>query len=117
MADLVKQQQAEDELELPVDTSNPEQVNKSRKKAARTRSDRLRFVAAAMDTKEGRAWFYDVLRRCRVFGTPYISGDPHATSFRCGEQNIGIQILDDVQTSAPEKYIVMVREAKESKED
>lgn len=117
MANQVQQNQAEEEQELPVDTSNPEQVNKSRKKSARTRADRLRFVDAAMDTKEGRSWFYDILKRCRVFGTPYISGDPHATSFRCGEQNIGLQILDDIQTAASDMYVVMVKEAKENKED
>lgn len=112
MADLIRQNQANEEVETPVDTSNPEEVNKARKKYARTRADRLEFVKAAMDLKEGRAWLYDLIVRCHVFRNPFVTGDEQATAFKCGEQNIGLMILDDIQTAAADKYIDMIRENK-----
>lgn len=97
-------------VETP-DTSNPIDVNKQRKKAARTRVDRLHFVEAAMTTEQGRAWFYDLLVRCRVVSTPF-TDDPYRTAFNCGMANIGLQVMQDIQDSAPENYIKMVTECR-----
>lgn len=93
------------------DTSEPLQVNKAKKKAARTRADRLEFVAAAMTTPQGRAWFYDTLVRCKVFNTPF-QDDPYRTAFNCGQNTVGLMILDDIQMSAPSEYITMIKENK-----
>lgn len=115
MVDEVRVIQAEDETREDYDTSDPKMVNKARKKAARTRADRLEFVKASMEFEQGRAWFFDILNRCRVFGMPYIAGDTHGTSFRCGELNIGNQILSDIQDAAPSKYITMIQENRSNK--
>lgn len=104
--------EAEDNLVETYDTSDKDSVIKVKKKYARTRADRLKFVEAGMQLEEGRAWFYDILKRCHVFNVSYVSGDPHATSFKCGEQNIGLQVLDDIQTIAPGNYVVMINEQK-----
>lgn len=104
--------EATDNLEVPYDTSDKEQVNKVRKKAARTRADRLSFVEAAMTTEQGRAWFYDLLKFGHVFNVPYVSGDTHATSFKCGEMNVALRVLDDIQTIAPTQYLTMISENK-----
>lgn len=93
------------------DTSDPVEVVKARKKSQRTRVDRLAFVSAAMTTEEGRAYYYDLLVFCKVFSTPF-DDDPHRTSFKCGEQNIGLKILSDIQTAAPDLYVKMIRENK-----
>ncbi len=111
MVDPVRVNEAEERLEESYDTSNPEQVNKARKKSARTRADRLEFVAAAMKHPQGRGWFYDILVHCRVVATPF-SEDPYKTAFNCGMQNTGLRILDDIQTAAPDDYILMVKENK-----
>lgn len=112
MADPVKIAQANEEQEVPYDTGDEKQVNTARKKNARTRAHRLEFVAAAMTTEQGRAWFYDLLLRTYIFKNPYISDSPTDTSFRCGELNIGLQVLDDIQTAAPELYLTMIKENK-----
>lgn len=112
MSDPVYTNQAEEEQVETFDTSDKEQVNKARKKSARTRADRLEFVKASMSFEQGRAWFYDQLVRTHVFQTPFIAGDPHNTSFRCGEHNVGLMILDDIQTAAPTDYIKMINENK-----
>lgn len=109
--DNLKNNLANEEAEQTYDTSEPLEVNKARKRAARTRADRLEFVQAAMTTEQGRAWYYDLLKRCRVFNNP-MALDPHKTSFQCGQLNIGLQVLDDIQTAAPESYITMVMENK-----
>ena len=112
MVDPVKEVEAEANLEVPYDTSNPEAVNKVRKKAARTRADRLEFIKAAMGLSQGRAWFYDILLFCKCFEGPYVAGDPYATAMKCGQQNIGLRILDDLQTAAPDNYLQMIKEQK-----
>lgn len=111
MVDPVRVTEAEESVDKTYDTSEPLEVNKVRKKAARTRATRLEFVHAAMTTEQGRAWFYDILIRCHVFSTPF-DADPYRHSYRAGEANIGLQILSDIQDSAPDQYITMVKESK-----
>lgn len=103
--------EAEDALAVPYDTSDPVQVNNARKKSARHRRTDLNVVAGLMDLKEGRAWIYTKLTSCHIFQSPFFQGDPHNTSFRCGEHNIGLQLLADVQAAAPQQYILMIEEA------
>ena len=111
MVNSVLENQLIEEQEDSYDTSNKEQVNKQRKKAARTRADRLKFIEAAMQHEQGRAWFYDILLFCKVFQGPY-DPDPYRTAFLCGEQNIGLRILADLQDAAPDNYLQMIRENK-----
>lgn len=111
MVDRVAKNQAEEEAEASYNTADPIQVNKARKKAARTRADRLQFVKAAMQHEQGRAWFYDIIVRCHVFNTPF-DDDPYRHAYRAGEANIGLQILDDIQVAAPEHYLQMITENK-----
>lgn len=104
--------QAELEQAEAYDTSDKEQVNKSRKKSARTHADRLEFVRASMSFPQGRAWFYDLLVRTHIFQVPYVAGDPHGTSFKCGENNIGLMVLSNIQEAAPQDYVTMISENK-----
>lgn len=94
------------------DSADPAQVNQARRKAGRRRAARLQFVKAMMDVAEGRAWIYGHLERCHIFATPFMQGDPHATSFRCGEHNIGLRLLADIMDAAPDEYVLMVKEGK-----
>jgi len=103
--------QIPEEPEVSYDTSDKEQVNTARKKAARTKADRLKFISAAMTHEQGRAWFYDILVFCKVFQGPY-ADDPYRTAFLCGEQNVGLRILSDIQEAAADNYLVMLRENK-----
>lgn len=107
----VIQNKAIEEAEVPYNTAEPEQVNKARKRESRNRATRLQFVEAAMTTEQGRAWFYDILVRCKTISTPF-SHDPYDTAFKCGMQNIGLMILDDIQTAAPSDYMKMITENK-----
>jgi hypothetical protein len=97
------------------DTSDPIEVNKARKRSARTRADRLKFVEAAMTMPEGRAWFYDFLMRCHIFSTPF-NEDPYIHAYRAGEANVGLQVLSDIQETAAQSYVLMVQENKSKRE-
>jgi hypothetical protein len=111
MANPVDELLAKEALEETPDTSDPKEVNKQRKKYARTRADRLRFIEAAMSHEEGRAWFYDLLVFCQIFQNPY-DPDPYRTAFLCGQRNVGLRVLLDLQDAAPDDYLKMVRESK-----
>lgn len=111
MVDPIRLIREIEEKEEPYDTGNPEEVNKARKKAARTKADRLKFISAAMQHEEGRAWFYDILRFCRVFEGPYPE-DPYKAYFQLGARNVGLSILGDIQEAAPKEYLTMIQENK-----
>ena len=98
------------------DTSDNEAVNKAKKRAGRTKADRLKFIKAAMQHPEGRSWFYDLLVYTNVIQTPYTQGDSHHTAFRCGAQTVGLRVLGDIQDAAPEFYLQMITENKKVKE-
>ena len=114
MSDPVLEQEATDNLEETYNTSDPAAVNKARKKASRTRAERLHFVQAAMTTEQGRAWFYDLLLRAHIFNRAF-DPDPYIHAYKAGEVNLGLQILNDIQEAAPNDYIKMVSENKSSK--
>lgn len=114
MSDPILENQAEEVLGESYDTSDKEQVNKARKKHARNRADRLRFIEAAMDQEEGRGWYFDILNFCKVFRTPF-NDDPYRTAFSCGELNVGLRILEDIQIAAPKQYLQMLQENKGNK--
>lgn len=96
--------------DVSYDTSDPVQVNQKRKKTGRTRADRLEFIKAAMQHEQGRGWFYDILSFCKIFETPYVSGDSYGTTFKVGQQNCGLRILADLQEAAPTDYMLMLKE-------
>lgn len=115
MVDPVATHQAEEEAQTPYDASDPQQVNTARKKASRKNAKRLEVVAALMQHKDGRRWIHEQLDWCHIYGNPVIPGDTHATYFNLGQENIGKRLLADVVAAAPEQYILMLQEAKESK--
>lgn len=115
MVDKVLENQFAEENEEAFDTSDKEQVNKARKKYARKRADRLKYVQASMQFPEGRAWFYDYLIFTKVFDAIFTE-DPYKTAFLLGARNIGLMLLDDIQTAAPKEYISMINENKRNRE-
>lgn len=96
--------------ETSYDASNKKQVNNARKKAASRNKKRLEVIQLLMQHKDGRAWIYEILERCHIYTTSFVQGDPHATSFREGERNVGNQLLIDVLKAATDDYLKMVKE-------
>lgn len=111
MVDRPAMVEAEDNLAVPYDTSNPEHVNAARKKSGRKRRDDLSVVGALMETRQGRAWVYGKLAAAHIWQQSFIQGSPDGTAFREGERNQGLQLLAEVQASAPQEYVTMCEEA------
>ncbi len=90
-------------------------VTNARKKSARMRKEELEFVSAIMSSPQGRKWMLNILTICKTFTNPVVPGDTHFTYHNIGEQNIGKKLLQDVNDSAPDQYILMMKESREAK--
>lgn len=64
-----------------------------------------------MSDARGRRVMWRVLSMTGIFRNAFVMGDAHATAFRCGEQNIGHQLLGEITTLCPERYHEMVGES------
>lgn len=64
-----------------------------------------------MESAEGRYWIWNLLSLCRMFATPMTDED-RWTAFRCGEQNVGLQVMQQVHRVCPELYAQAMNEAK-----
>src|ERR1700719_1100745 len=98
MADQIQKLEAERLAEEPFNADDRESVNKRRKSAARREKAHLTVVRNIMLNEAGRAWMYDKLEACKIFGNPIriVDGggvDPLGTLFNIGEQNIGKLLL------------------------
>lgn len=115
MKERLVDMEARELAQEPYDASNRKSVNTARKKAAARNKKRLEVVNALMQHKDGRRWIYEILERCHIYTTSFVQGDPHATSFREGERNIGQSLLIDVQMAAGPEYLMMLGEARADK--
>ena len=99
---------------MPYNADDPKQVKKAQKQAELDEALKLDVIKAVMGTIPGRKWIYELLDRCHLYHTPFLLGQPDGTAFNLGEHNIGLKLLADVQSAAPDLYMQMVQEAKES---
>ncbi len=67
-------------------------------------------VAALMDTIEGRQWMFSKLDMTGVFTAPWVGEKPLTNAYMTGIQSVGHNFLQDIMTSAPDKYFLMVQE-------
>lgn len=99
----------------PFDASDSRAVKTARKDARNRALARRETIRGFMSTDKGRAWFYELLSGCSVFGSPW-RPEAQVTSFNCGEQNVGLKVLAQIQDAAPDEYLQMIREAKQGKD-
>lgn len=95
------------------DASNPASVEQQSKKIARFQAELGQVLTNIMSSVPGRAWVYDLLAFCNAFGNPIIPGDTHLTYTNLGMQNVGKMLLDQINTAAPDRYLPMLREARQ----
>lgn len=69
-----------------------------------------------MSTRDGRAWMWDHLSACGVFRSSYVSNSLDM-SFNEGMRNVGLKLLNQLQTYAFEAYQTMEAEARERQEE
>ncbi len=69
-----------------------------------------------MSTRDGRAWMWDHLSACGVFRSSYVSNSLDM-SFNEGMRNVGLKLLNQLQTYAFEAYQKMEAEARERQDE
>lgn len=94
--------------------SDEEQVKKAEKKEAfksHQNIDDMRFI---LSTVQGRRVLKKYLETCGVFRTSF-SENVNQTLFLEGQRNVGLMLLNDINSADPMAYVKMINEGKEGK--
>lgn len=110
MSDTVDEQLPEDEQEY--NAHDAAAVAKAQRKEKRLRKKKLRVVEVIMSNEDGRAWMYDFLGiNCHIFSDNPMNSTPERNGRYEGERAVGLRVLDEVMSAAPEMFWEMRREA------
>lgn len=93
------------------DVSDPKTVKAAVKSAKAAEAIAREGLRQTMQTEQGRRWLYRLLMFCDPFRNPF-SSDALVMAQRCGEVNIGLQIIADMDEVSPELYLQMMKENK-----
>lgn len=94
-----------------VDRSGPDQRRAKRRLVEREQKTQEQLdVAALMEEPFGRRIVHRLIAQAGCFRVSYTEGDPHHTSFREGERNIGNWLMSQVIAETPEQYALMLKE-------
>jgi hypothetical protein len=93
------------------DTSDPKAVREAIKDAKSREVIALEGLKTMMASEPGRAWLHKLLLMCDPYASAY-SRDSHDTAFRCGEINIGLQVIAELHAASPDLYLQMMKENK-----
>lgn len=79
---------------------------------ARKRTEALRTIAvrALFATIEGRIYLRWLLEKGKALGQQPFRSEANATSFHCGEMNVGLQIMADLMSIDPEGFALLFKE-------
>jgi hypothetical protein len=94
-----------------VDTSSPKQLRDAIRKSKDKDAVAKEGLKMVMGDVAGRAWLYRVLMLCDPFRNPF-STDPLMMAQRCGEVNIGLQLIAEMDEASPDLYLQMMKENK-----
>jgi len=92
------------------DASNERHIAIQRRVAKALDEAHDNVIYSIMGVADGRAYIYDLLVYCHVFGQPF-SPDSYLTAFGCGQLDVGQVILRRIHALCPDEYVQMMREA------
>lgn len=105
MADLIDETIAGEEQFNPFDAYDPIVLENAKKNALRLKQKKLRVVESIMSNEDGRAWMFDLLgTNCHVFSDNPMHDTAERNGRFEGERAVGLRILDEVMTAAPEMF-------------
>jgi hypothetical protein len=93
------------------DTSDPKVVKAAIKDAKSAEAIAREGLRQTMQSEQGRKWLHTLLLKCDPTRNPF-SSDPLRMAFNCGEANIGLQLIADMDEVSPELYLQMMKENK-----
>ena len=94
---------------MSYNAANRKDVRRLEKAARLSEHGRAETVGWLMGTMAGREWIYNWLSECHVFVSSF-SLNAQEAAFREGERNVGLRLLNDVMQTAPDEYVLMMRE-------
>jgi hypothetical protein len=92
--------------------SDRKEIRKAEKASKQTELIEIEFLKAAMSTRQGRLWFWNLLGNCHCRQTSF-TGEALTSAFREGERNIGLRIEAAIMVNCPDLYVLMAQEANE----
>src|SRR5258708_18924847 len=95
---------------MTYDASDRKSIRRAEKASRLADRARQEVIVNLMSTTFGRAWLWDILTSCHVFGQTF-SADPLMTAFAEGRRAVGLALLADVMSACPDQYITAAREA------
>ena len=98
------------ELQRPYDASDPEQVNQRRRDVGRRTRASREVLRNVMSSSQGRAWLWDMLSDCNIFGNPFVPGAHDVTDFNLGEQNAGRRLMSQMLLADAKAFVQMQTE-------
>lgn len=97
------------------DASDPKAVEARNRDIRFAERRRAEVIGAIMDLPQGREYFFELLEFCKIGHSPFAT-NALLMSHSCGELNVGLKVQADLLAAAPERYLLMLREAKERTE-
>ena len=94
---------------MTYNASSRKDIRAAEKLEAEARRAHLEFLAAAMSTAQGRAWFHAHLASCQCF-VVVPTFEPNRDYFDIGRKSVGLPLMADLQTHCPNEYLQMMRE-------
>lgn len=94
---------------MTYDSSSPKEVTEKAKASKAFDIRAKEGLKAIMGDPTGRTWLYRLLTLCDPY-TNCFSSDPLHMAMRCGETNIGLQVIADMHEASPELYLLMMKE-------
>jgi hypothetical protein len=92
-----------------MEDENKEAAKIARSKIRREQEERDSVVNVLLNDPKGREYLWWLLSITKVNANPF-SANALTTSFSCGEQNIGQQILAHILDVNPAGYVQMLKE-------
>lgn len=89
--------------------SDPEQVAAKRRSAGKKKKADENVVKQIMSSQAGRAWMHSLLGSCHCFSMSF-TGEALSSAFKEGERNIGNMLISSIMATAPDEFIVMLKE-------
>ena len=64
-------------------------------------------LQTVLKTAQGRRLLWRILQATRIRQHSFVPGDATATAFHCGQQSIGLFLLDEIEEASPGAYTQM----------
>lgn len=95
-----------------LDAGDPVQLKEAIKDAKSAEQVKKETVRNFMQVEATRKYIFDLLAACHIYHSPYSKFGSDQTHFNLGEHNIGLRVLADIQSAAPNLYLTMLEENK-----